>query len=323
MSNEPAVSIVVPLYNKQDHIADTIASVLSQTEQDFELIVVNDGSTDASVEAIQPYIGRIVFIDQANSGPSIARNRGIEEAKGRYIAFLDADDLWLPKKLEVQLSYMESHPDVMWSALNIIEVRNGQDVGTTVEPQPDCQDQWVVFPDWFAANTGQRRMLTSGVMIRREVFKLVGGFDPDIPAGQDLDLWVRIALKYPAYAFCHTPLIRYNRQLAGCISQSAKKQIGVRRTTEKHVKMMCEMESPPAGCVRNVKWMALRHAKTFIVTGHKVEAKRILKVMPASWRSAQWYGLWLLSVVPTPALRGMSYLKRRLTHARKNDRRLV
>ncbi|MGH8106872.1 MAG: glycosyltransferase family 2 protein, partial [Arenimonas sp.] len=108
MSNAPAVSIIIPAYNLAPYIAETLDSVFAQTCRDFEIIVINDGSTDDTEERIAPYRNRIVYIRQENRGVMAARNVGLQAARGRYIALLDGDDLWLPNFLEVLVGMLEA-----------------------------------------------------------------------------------------------------------------------------------------------------------------------------------------------------------------------
>src|SRR5689334_17679721 len=117
----PLVSVVIPAFNRAFILPEALDSVLAQTWKDFEILVVDDGSTDDSETALRPYVERfgVRFLRQANQGPAAARNRGIEAARGKYVAFLDSDDLWLPIKLSAQIPRMEAHPDVVMSYGNV------------------------------------------------------------------------------------------------------------------------------------------------------------------------------------------------------------
>jgi glycosyltransferase involved in cell wall biosynthesis len=106
------VSIILPTYNRAQLICEAIDSILNQTYQDFQIIVVDDGSTDNTAEVLKSYIPKIRYIQQENKGPGDARNRGIEDAKGKYIAFLDSDDIWMDFKLEIQVDILERLTDV-------------------------------------------------------------------------------------------------------------------------------------------------------------------------------------------------------------------
>lgn len=109
---EPTVSVIIPSYNSAFYLLETLDSVLLQSYQDFEIILVDDGSTDNTKEVIQPYLKYINYVYQENKGPAPARNTGIRGARGKYIAFNDSDDSWLPQKLAIQIDYFQNHPEI-------------------------------------------------------------------------------------------------------------------------------------------------------------------------------------------------------------------
>jgi glycosyltransferase involved in cell wall biosynthesis len=111
MSDRPLVSVVIPTYNQPQLLLETLQSVFAQTLTDYEIVVVNDGSTDDTLERLRPVADRIRIISQENTGIGGARNRGIAESRGKYVALLDHDDLWMSEKLEEQAGYFEKHPE--------------------------------------------------------------------------------------------------------------------------------------------------------------------------------------------------------------------
>jgi len=218
------VSVIVPLFNKRELIRTTLDSAIAQSRPADEILVIDDGSTDGSGDLVRHLPG-IRYERQANAGPAAARNRGIALAGGDVIAFLDADDRWTPDKLERQLAFMESHPDVAWCASNHRSVRPG------VAPRvahPDAGEDWTVHADWFVAHAERDRMLTSGVLVRRAALLSSGGFDESIAFGQDGELWTRIALEHPAYGFCGTPLFDY-LDVDGSVSKPGRRRFECRR----------------------------------------------------------------------------------------------
>ncbi|MCB1191277.1 MAG: glycosyltransferase [Leptospiraceae bacterium] len=194
------VSVIIPTYNRADFVLEAIESVLSQTFINFELIVVDDGSTDTTIEQIQSkFSSRLNLISQSNRGVSAARNTGIQNSKGDWIAFLDSDDYWLPKKLEVQVEYLQKNPSVLMCQTEEIWIRDRKRVNPKKKHQKysgyifeQCLPLCIVSP--------------SSVIIKRELLDRVGGFDTDLPACEDYDLWLRIAKDYPIY-FLNEPLI--------------------------------------------------------------------------------------------------------------------
>ncbi len=110
MQASPLISVVIPTYNSPDYLIQTLETVLAQTFTDFEIVIINDGSTDNTAQRLEPYLKRIRLITQSNGGIGAARNRGIDAARGKYVALLDHDDLWTPEKLQLQIAYFQKHP---------------------------------------------------------------------------------------------------------------------------------------------------------------------------------------------------------------------
>ncbi|CAG1012662.1 partial Chondroitin synthase, partial [Anaerolineales bacterium] len=203
-NKHPSVSIIIPTYNRANLIGETLHSVFAQTYQDFEIIVVDDGSTDNTAEVLRPLAetGRIKYIRQDNQGASAARNRGIREADGIYIAFLDSDDLFEPTKLELQVNYYRKHPELglVHSGFTKFNFANN-DLG--------YRDT-----SWFSGNVYPKilgywttLMAMDTVIVARNVFDSVGLFDSNLVHGEDLDMWRRIARKYP-FGFVNRSLAR-------------------------------------------------------------------------------------------------------------------
>lgn len=190
--NMPVISIVMPTFNRSGLIKEAVESVFNQDYSDYEVIIVDDGSTDNTYNSIERYNANIRYIFQNNSGVSKARNTGIRAAKGNYIAFLDSDDLWDPRKLSTQLQFFENNPDSYIYYTREIWMRNNSRVNP---PQ-------VYFP-------GDRNILpkllkrcfigASSVMVRKDLFDHIGYFDESLPVCEDLDLWLRIILKFPIF----------------------------------------------------------------------------------------------------------------------------
>jgi glycosyltransferase involved in cell wall biosynthesis len=187
----PLVSVIIPTYNRAWILKEAIDSVLSQTFEDYELIVVDDGSTDDTGAVIGSFNG-IEFITQANRGVSAARNRGIEAASGTYLAFLDSDDLWLPEKLESQMAFFDAHPEAMICQTQEIWIRNGR----RINPKRRHQKASGMF---FERSLELCLVSPSAVVIKRDLLREVGQFDGELPACEDYDLWLRIGARYPVF----------------------------------------------------------------------------------------------------------------------------
>ncbi|HTS19124.1 MAG TPA: glycosyltransferase family A protein [Verrucomicrobiae bacterium] len=190
----PLVSVVIPTYNYGRYIGETIDSALSQTHSPLEIIVVDDGSTDDTQARVSTFADRIRYIHQQNRGLSAARNKGIQEARGEFIALLDSDDLWLPDKLQRQVAHALQHPDTGLVATERFAI---DETGRRID-----HDVQACARDGFH-NLTMRDLLElaafspSSVMIRKEALKLIGGFNETIMGTEDLEMWVRIAAQFP------------------------------------------------------------------------------------------------------------------------------
>lgn len=216
------ISVIIPTYNRKKVLSRAIGSVLAQKGVDLELIIVDDGSTDGTSEyGVQrtaygekikngagnstlrtPSAVPIRFFFQSNQGPAAARNLGIKEAKGEWIAFLDSDDEWKPGKLKAQLEFFRENPEYLICQTEEIWVRNGVRVNPMKKHKKSggwifekCLPLCVVSP--------------SAVMMRRKLFDEVGLFDESFPACEDYDLWLRIAAKYSIGLIEKPYLIKY------------------------------------------------------------------------------------------------------------------
>jgi len=193
------ISVIIPTYNRADGVVAALGSVLAQTQLPDEVIIVDDGSTDNTSERLAPYRERIHYVCQPNRGPASARNTGIKQASGELVAFLDSDDLWLPKKLERQLAVFGNDPALRICHTNEIWIRNGVHVNPMRKHQkygghifekvlPLC----IVSP--------------SSVVMTRQLLNEMGGFDGSLPACEDYDLWLRVLCRYPI-AYIEEPLV--------------------------------------------------------------------------------------------------------------------
>lgn len=171
-------------------LRDALESVREQTCDDFELIVVDDGSSDETAAEVQRMGGAVRLISQARSGVASARNRGASAARGRYLAFLDSDDLWLPKKLAVQLAFMNAHPEAVICQTEEIWIRRGARVNPKARQRKPSGDI-------FKRSLDLCLVSPSAVMMTRDLFIETGGFDETLPVCEDYDLWLRIAVNHP------------------------------------------------------------------------------------------------------------------------------
>lgn len=203
MNRAPSTSIIIPAYNRFSFLCEAIDSVLAQTDSDYELIVVDDGSTDATETVATIYGERLRYVRQENRGVSAARNRGIAEARGDLIAFLDSDDLWCPEKLAVQKAVMEKDPSCQISYTEEIWYRNG----VRVNPMK----KHAKASGWIFEKSLRLCLISpSSVMVRRALLDRVGTFDEAFPVCEDYDLWLRISKDYPVHLIRQRLIIKRN-----------------------------------------------------------------------------------------------------------------
>ena len=191
----PLISIVIPLYNKERFIKETLDSVFNQSFPDYEIIIVNDGSTDSSVfivNAIEDQ--RITVLSNQNKGVSHARNFGISKANSDLIALLDGDDLWEPNHLENLYNLYEKFPDCgLYATAYNKKYFNGEKIKASYNGL--AKEYFGIIEDYFSASIKDGIAWTSAVLIPMKTFRKVGVFDEEMRSGQDTDLWIRIALK--------------------------------------------------------------------------------------------------------------------------------
>lgn len=193
----PTISVIIPTYNRKNIIIDAIKSVLEQEPKNYEVIVVDDGSIDGTEEYVKQFNFSITYLKKENGGVSSARNFGIKNAKGKYIAFLDSDDVWMPGILKAQLEYLESHP-------NIPLVYCDQYIEVEGRIIPETRSARALLLD---ENSLQKRFLLPGfvqqmpihissVIIRKDIFEELGYFNEDLKIHEDTEMWNRISEKY-------------------------------------------------------------------------------------------------------------------------------
>ncbi|MGM0383148.1 MAG: glycosyltransferase family 2 protein [Thermodesulfobacteriota bacterium] len=189
----PTVSVIIPTFNRSEKVVRAVSSVLNQSFQDLEIIVVDDGSTDNTHEALSKYMPAIQYIRMTdNMGVSAARNKGIKSSAAPWIAFLDSDDYWLKQKLSEQMAFVDQDPYTVACQTEEIWIKDGKRVNPKkrhAKPSGDI----------FAQSLKLCLVSPSSVIIKRSLFEEVGLFDETLPAGEDFDLWLRISCQHPIY----------------------------------------------------------------------------------------------------------------------------
>lgn len=191
----PKFSVVIAVYNKEQHIGKTLESVLNQTFTDFEIIIVNDGSTDGSAAVINSFEDkRIHYFSQENQGAAAGRNAAIKKASAPYIALLDADDFWFPHYLEEQNRLIEKYPDEFVFATAQEIIKNNKSFPKPYSLPKNFEEEGLL--NYFKASSQASILHSSSTVLKKEVFDKVGYYDHSIKIEQDTDLYIRIGLNY-------------------------------------------------------------------------------------------------------------------------------
>ncbi|KIA85092.1 glycosyltransferase family 2 protein [Flavobacterium sp. AED] len=202
----PFFSVIIPLFNKEKFIELTLKSVLNQTFIDFEILIINDGSTDNSAQIIKRFDDpRIRYFYKENAGVSSARNDGIEKAQSNYISFIDADDYWYPNFLEEMFKNIKSYPEqkVFSGAIEIETSKKVIPASYSIAKTKDCE-----IVNFFTASSKETVIWTSCAVFNKSIFEEIGNFDIEVKSGQDTDMWIRIGIDYPV-VFSWEILARY------------------------------------------------------------------------------------------------------------------
>ncbi|PPR33811.1 MAG: UDP-Glc:alpha-D-GlcNAc-diphosphoundecaprenol beta-1,3-glucosyltransferase WfgD [Alphaproteobacteria bacterium MarineAlpha6_Bin5] len=212
------VSVIIPTYNRKAFLTNAIDSVLSQTYQNLELIIIDDGSSDKSLDFIKKKYPKIRFFKQRNKGVSSARNKGIKLSSYEWVAFLDSDDRWHPKKLEKQINYLIKYSKYEICHTDEVWIKNGSKINQHKKHQKfggfifdKCLDICKISP--------------SSVIVNKKIFKKIGLFDESLPVCEDYDLWLRILVKFPILYLNEKLTIKYG----GHLNQLSKKYWGMDR----------------------------------------------------------------------------------------------
>jgi glycosyltransferase involved in cell wall biosynthesis len=267
----PTVSVIMPVFNVAPFVRLAVDSVLSQGFSDLELIVVDDGSTDGSLETLQRVRdSRVRIISQPNAGSSAARNTGIQEACARYISFIDGDDLWLPQKLCTHIAFMEGHPgvDLTFSRSEVIDEK-GRHTGRFSRRVSGLVSFEQLLVENVVANG-------SAVVLRREVLDKAGHFDVTLRASVDHDVWLRVALTRPGNLYCIPEVLTRYRLRAGQITKDW------RRMEQSGKDLMRKMRSLAPARVETVEGNARAHLYRYLAyiayeQGEYSESKSLLQ----------------------------------------------
>jgi glycosyltransferase involved in cell wall biosynthesis len=309
MSDEPQISVVIPLYNKGPHIRRAVESVLNQTSPVSEIVIVDDGSTDNSVVVVQGLKCDLVrLMQQENGGVSVARNAGITHAKHSLIAFLDADDEWLPHHVETLKRLYVKHPECGAFASARAYGEEGKDV-RPARYHGIPEGEWEgVIPNYFKAALGTPPIWSSTVMVRKDAFDKAGLFPVGERVGEDLDMWSRIALHYQIAFSRKVSAIKYkdtvnaSRHYGMEISKYGALLETLEAVLRDHTPLLPGMEYDDIREFRDA--ILINVATEKVIVGQSREARAMLVRAKQSRLHAKLLKKWLfLSYIPSGILR--------------------
>jgi len=311
------ISVVIPAFNAEELIEQAIASILAQSAPVREIVIVDDGSTDQTVARALNVDQGIRVVRQDRGGEAAARNRGVSQAVGDWVAFLDADDVWKPDRLESQALVLDRNPDLAWVCGGLVyrfpdgRQRESRVANRAARLLTDSS----VFPDFFEAARAGVVFSTCAMLIRTEVLREAGVFDVSLRTGLDQDMWYRIADRHPRIGYVKRPLFTYNRanphsstRVQTCYSDTQFRLI------QKH---LAPASTPPQRTLtskelyfRRQVFRAVRHAARH---GDKGSILRILESFGGYLRTDQRALAMMCQVVPGSALRSCARIFRRLS----------
>ena len=291
----PKVSVIIPTYNREDFICETIQSVLNQTYKDFEIIVVDDGSTDNTKKRLEPFLSKIKLIDQKNHERAISRNKGIKNSIGEYIAFLDSDDLWAKDKLEKQVEVLENKKDTILVYSQCLRVNEKSKIIKTAKRQTQGFSEHVyeklLFRNFIASPTP---------LIRRDYFDKTHGFETKYIPYEDWEFWIRFSLLGDFY-FLKSPLAYYRIHPQQSIKLTNAKKIEEVTTSllEDSFKLK---EIKPEIIKKSLGLANLRFCYWYLLANEKEKAKEKIKkaieLYPKFMADPRWYGLRMVCEFP-------------------------
>ena len=240
------VTAVIPAYNAEKYVGRAIESVLVQTRQADEIIVVDDGSTDNTSQVVEQFGDKVIFIRQENAGASVARNTGIEAATSEWIAFLDADDEWLPDKLKLQIEHLQRNPDLAWTTANYVRCFCDSDkkqddlTGERLTNVKAILGNKEYFKSYFQAYINSAKGHTNTMMIKKELLKKAGLFLPSQFRINDYDMWLRVSYTDCSLGFLYEILAVQHRDTPDSIVKKYKDPEIISEFIDRHLKLSRE-----------------------------------------------------------------------------------
>ncbi len=291
----PKVSVIIPTYNREEYICETIQSVLSQTFKDFEIIVIDDGSTDNTKKKLEAFGSKIKLIEQKNSERAIARNNGVQNSSGEYIAFIDSDDLWINTKLEKQVEVLDNLKDIILTYSQCLRVDSQSNQRKTAKRQLQGYSG-TIFEDLLFRNF----IVSPTPLIRRTSFEQTSGFQTKYIPYEDWEFWLRLSLLGEFY-FLSEPLAYYRIHPQQSVQRTSAEKIE-RVTTLlledsfklKDINNEIKNKSLGLANLRFCYW----YIRTNDINTAKEKIKKAIELYPNFLYDPRWHGLSLTCTFP-------------------------
>jgi glycosyltransferase involved in cell wall biosynthesis len=301
------VSVVIPLYNKKNYIGRAIRSVLMQTIEDFEIIIIDDGSIDGSSDVVKTFLdSRIRLISQENQGVSVARNNGVRNSRSDFITFLDADDEWLPNHLKTLLRLRNEYPfaGAFTTAYKIFEP-NGKIRSARYQAIPKNPKEGLI-PNYFkSASLGDSPMNSSSIGIPKIIFNELIGFPEGVWWGEDMDLFGKIALKYPiAFSWEFGAIYHWDVSSRVCGIPSFEPEPFV-KTAQNILRKEPLPESIRKDLKEYIARKELYRAASYLYVGAKAKTREILGMIETDYFKMRKILLFSLSFMPQFIIRSV------------------
>lgn len=291
----PKVSVIIPTYNREDFIEETIQSVLDQTYKDFEIIVVDDGSTDNTKKKLEKFNSKIKLIEQKNSERAVSRNNGIKNAQGEYIAFLDSDDLWFKNKLEKQVEVLDKNKDYVLTYCQCLRINeNGLNIKI-------AERQLKGYSGYVYEKLLMRNFITSPTpLVKRECIEKIKGFETKYIPYEDWEFWVRLSLLGKFY-FIKEPLAHYRIHETQSVKLAKAEKIeevttSLLENSFTHKEIPTELKNKSLGLAN------LRFTYWYLIANDTSKAKeklrKCLSLYPNFLIDPRWLGLNLVCNFP-------------------------
>ena len=291
-----AISVVIPLYNKEKHIKNTIEHVLQQTYQDFEIVVLNDGSSDRSAEIVRSIKDeRIKLYEQENQGASVTRNNAVKLAQNELVAFLDADDEWKENYLELLWELYSEYPNAVIYGTNYEIIEDGEKI---ILNFPGITEEIGLIKSYFASGKVFTPLWTSAVMVKKSIFIELGGFPASCKICEDVDLWCRFACR-GEIAYINMPLAIYRRDSTNMLSKSTDASTYF-PFLDDYVDLISEQDNRWDDVLEYIEHRRLFAVSYAILTAHnsKIAREIIKKIRPNIKNKKKLNGYLIMSFLP-------------------------